>query len=256
MPERAADLPQPLFLGTGHWSNPGKDYKSIEFDDMLAPGRQREIGDCLERLAGFAPTKVALEVMADATDELNADYQRFRAGNLALTANERHQLGFRFANAMGHDRIYGIDWHDLTREIGWDAAIAFARQHGQHKFIAFFTQLEQEGDEDRAAERDRIRRWSVREQLLETNDSASLADSHRIYMDLAQVGEGSNYIGGDVILRWYERNMKIFLNIARIATSPVDRVLVVIGGGHLPLLTHFAEGSGRFAPVPASRYLG
>jgi hypothetical protein len=75
-------------------------------------------------------------------------------------------------------------------------------------------------------------------------------------MDLAQVGEGANYIGGDVVLRWYERNMKIFLNIARLATSPDDRILVVIGGGHLPLLTHFAEGSGRFELVSASRYLG
>jgi hypothetical protein len=50
--------------------------------------------------------------------------------------------------------------------------------------------------------------------------------------------------------------MKIFLNIARLATSPDDRILVVIGGGHLPLLTHFAEGSGRFELVSASRYLG
>jgi hypothetical protein len=256
MSVRADTAPRLLLVGTGHWSNPGRDYKSTEFDDMLAPGRQREIEECLECLAAFAPTKIALEIMAGATAALNDDYRRYRDGHLALTANERHQIGFRLAAMLGHDRIHGVDWHDMTREIGWDAAITFARDHGQHELIPFFTQLEQESDEEKAAERARIRRWSVREQLRETNDPASFAASHRVYMDLAQVGEGSTYIGGDVILRWYERNMKIFLNIARIATSPGDRILVVIGGGHLPLLTHFAEGSGRFTLAPASAYLG
>jgi hypothetical protein len=87
---------------------------------------------------------------------------------------------------LDHDRIHGIDWHDMTREIGWDAAITFARQHGQHNLISFFTHLEQESDEAKAAERARIRNWSVREQLLETNDPRTGAENHRIYMDLAQ----------------------------------------------------------------------
>lgn len=255
MSERADGVPKLMLLGTGHWSNPGKDYVSIEFDDMLAPGRQREIEDCLERLAAFAPTRIALEAMAEATEELNDDYQRYCGGRLVLTANERHQLGFRLARMLGHDRIYGIDWHDMEREIGWDAAITFARQHAQFDFISAFTQLEHESKEEKEQERARIRRLSVREQLLELNDAAGLTDSHRVYMDLAQVGEESNYIGGDVILRWYERNMKIFLNIARIDTSPEDRILIVIGRDHLPLLTHFAEGSGRFELVPSSRFL-
>ncbi len=74
-------------------------------------------------------------------------------------------------------------------------------------------------------------------------------------MDLAQVGRGDDYIGAEVVLRWYERNMKIFVNLFRIIPAPDDRVLVLIGGGHLPLLSHFIEGSGSVNLVPVSDYL-
>jgi hypothetical protein len=247
--------PAILLLGTGHWSNPGKDYKTVEFDDMLAPARQREIAGIIERLIGFAPTKVAIEIMPEQADDWNEDYRRFRDGRFRLTVNERHQLGFRLAAMVGHERIHGVDWHDLSRPIGWDRAIAYAREHGQLDRIPFFTQLERETDADRAAERDRLRRMSIRDQLLETNDPETMAESHRVYMDLAQVGDDGQNVGAEVVLRWYERNIMIFANIARLATASADRVLVVIGGGHLPLLTHFLDGAGRFDVVPARRYL-
>lgn len=125
----AQDRPPVLLIGSGHWSNPGKDMIAPEFDDMLSSHRQREIADCIERLATFAPTKVALEVSGERTDQLQNAYQRYREGTFTLGADERHQLGLRLAAACGHDRIHGIDWHDLARPIGWDQAIAFADVH-------------------------------------------------------------------------------------------------------------------------------
>ncbi len=135
----------------------------------------------------------------------------------------------------GHARIYGIDWHDLDHPIGWERAITFAQEHGQDQHIASFIRVAQESEQEKAAEHERIRKESVREQLLATNAPGAMADSHRVYMDLAQVGEGSTYIGAEVVLRWYERNMMMFVNVSRLATHPDDRVLVVVGGGHLPL---------------------
>ena len=251
--------PTILLLGTGHWSNPGRDYHSPEYDDMLAPRRQREIESCLEQLARFQPTKVAIETMADATDELNDAYQRYRSGRLTLTANERDQIGFRLAALLDHERIHGIDWHDRHRDIGWDTAIAFAQDHSQQQLITGFTggEAEREADrgEDDAAQRPLLPSSTVRELLLSASDPTGLADNHRVYMDLAQVGVGDDYVGADVVLRWYERNLKIFVNLAWLMEAPNDRVLVLIGGGHLPLLTHFIEGAKRFRLVPATAYL-
>ena len=242
--------PTILLLGTGHWSNPGKDYQNYEFDDMLAPRRQREIEAVLDRLVTFAPTKVALELMPDHADTWNADYRRYREGQLALTANERHQLGFRLSALVDHERVYGVDWHDLERPIGWDQAIAFAEAHAQHDRISFFTQSGRA-----SGEHERLRRMTVREQLLEANEPTAMAAGHHVYMDLAQVGMGSHYVGADVVLRWYERNLKIFVNLSRIAMSPDDRVLVIIGAGHLLLLAHFLAGAGRFTLEDAHTYL-
>lgn len=243
-----------MLVGTGHWSNPGLDFQNTEFDDMVAPRRQREIEECVSLLARFAPTKVALEVMSSRSGELQADYERYRLGEFELTANERHQLGFRLAAKLGHDRVFGIDWHDSDRQIGWDSAIAFAQEHGQQNLISFFAE-QNPSTEEEAIGPERIRRSTVREQLLDSSDPDLLANGHRIYMDMAQIGEADNYVGADVILRWYERNMKIFVNLARLATSLEDRILVVIGAGHLPLLSHFIEGAKRFRLESVETYL-
>lgn len=248
-------LPSIMLLGTRHWSNPGLDYLAAEVDDMLAPDRQRQIASVLQSLQAFAPTHVGIEVMSSRAAEINDDYRHYREESLALTANERHQLGFRMAALMEHDGVHAVDWHNLERPIGWDEAIDFALHHGQQDFVTGFTDLDDEERRARyaAEEAERVRRMSVREQLLEMNDMEAADVGHRAYADMALVGEGADYTGADVILRWYERNMKIFVNIARISKRSDDRILVVIGGGHLPLLSHFITLSGRFrlvSPIP------
>ncbi|MBA2248236.1 MAG: hypothetical protein H0W23_08910 [Chloroflexia bacterium] len=175
-------------------------------------------------------------------------------GEFELTANERHQVGFRLAAKLGHDRVFGIDWHDSDRQIGWDSAIAFAQEHGQQNLISFFAE-QNPSTEVEAIGPERIRRSTVREQLLDSSDPDLLANGHRIYMDMAQIGEADNYVGADVILRWYERNMKIFVNLSRIISSPEDRVVVVIGAGHVPLLSHFIKASGRYTLESPVTYL-
>ena len=243
-----------LLVGCGHWGNPGLDLRQVEFDDMLAPKRQSEIAIVLDRLVRFQPTRVALEIEARAMPGVQRDYEAWRSGSFALTANERHQLGFRLAGMMGHDRVFGIDWHDHTREIGWDKAIEFALEHNQRYLLGPVLDAIEQTDQTRARDASRVRQEPVIDQLRATNDPDALAPSHRVYMDMSRIGEGANYIGADVVLRWYERNLKMFVNLTRLVDSPDERVLLVVGGGHLPLLTHFLEGAG-FRVESALNYL-
>lgn len=247
--------PHLLIVGCGHWSNPGKDAVTIEYDDMRAPARQRQIEDVAERLASYRPTKVALEVMPDHEAALNEEYRRYCGGAFALSANERHQLGFRLAARMDHGRIFGIDWHDPSQSIPWDDAIDFALGHGQADLVAVFTRSDEERQAEARRELQRLRATSVRDQLLELNSDASLATGNEVYMNLARVGENGNYIGADVVLRWYERNLKIFANLARLIDTAQDRILLVIGNGHRPPLTHFALSSGTFMVDAAATFL-
>lgn len=256
MPERDGQRPTIMLVGTGHWSNPGKDYHAADYDDMPAPKRQAEIAATLGQLARFAPTKIALEVMSDRTDDLNEEYRRFRAGELSLTANERHQIGFRLATRMGHDQVFGIDWHDLDRDIGWDVAVEAAQRSGQDDLVTAFTETSDDDRDEPSTRQVSLQNRTVSELLLDASDPTTLAGDHRAYMGLARVGHDNDYIGADVVLRWYDRNLKIFVNLRRILNSPHDRVLVLIGAGLLPLLCHFLEGDGAFDVVPVSSWLG
>jgi hypothetical protein len=156
---------------------------------------------------------------------------------------------------MGHDRVFGIDWHDHTREIGWDRAIEFAQEHGQRHLIGSILETLEHTEETRAQDAAGVRQMSVIDQLRELDDPDALVASHRIYLDMSRIGEDANYVGADVILRWYERNMKMFVNLARLVESPEERVLVNVGAGHVPLLAHFLVGAG-FRVESVLDYLG
>jgi hypothetical protein len=233
-----------LLLGTGHWANPNRDYVNDQYDDMLAPQRQREIRDCAERLKRFAPTKVAVEVAAERAEALNEEYRRYRAGDFTLTANEVHQLGFRIAAELGHERIYAIDWNGGTGDLG--EVFDFARVHQPELYAEFAT-------EDR---RPTVGDGSACELLSRMNDPAALRRSHRLYLVLARVGAAERYVGVDWVKGWYERNLKIFVNLTRIASAPEDRVLVIYGAGHVPLLAQFMRDSDLYTLEPTAAYLG
>ena len=242
--------PRVLLLGTAHLANRNRDVFNLQFDDMLAARRQAEIRECVERLKHFKPTKVALEVSTDRTDALAAEYQRYRARTFHLTADETHQLGFRIAADLDHDRIYAIDWNEGTGDLG--QAFAFAQAHQPE----IYAQLMGGGQEARSAAQAAVATTSVRDMLCEANDPASLQRSHQIYLTLARVGAGKQYVGIDWVKGWYERNLKIFVNLTRIVNAPEDRILVIYGAGHLPLLTQFVRDSGLFSLESVATYLG
>lgn len=241
--------PTVMLVGTSHWGNPNRDLINTHHDDMLSSKRQPQIAACVDRLARFRPTKVALEVLPEDAAALNEDYRQYRAGSFALTANERHQLGFRLAAARDHGQVYAIDWQGI---IGWERALDFAQAHGQA------ARLEAQiaaGQREAEQASERLAALSVLDLLREANDPARQQQVHAWYMLLALVGEGANHVGAEVIGNWYQRNLRIFVNLARITSAPDDRILVIIGSGHIPLLTHFVEGSGLYTIEPVAPYL-
>jgi hypothetical protein len=55
-------------------------------------------------------------------------------------------------------------------------------------------------------------------------------------MAALRVGADTSYPGATMTARWYERNLKIASNVLRLIESPNDRVLVLIGAAHGPIL--------------------
>ncbi len=54
---------------------------------------------------------------------------------------------------------------------------------------------------------------------------------------------------------WFNRNLRIFSRIRAITTVPDDRVLVVIGAGHLPILRQAFQASPEYRLREVAEFL-
>jgi hypothetical protein len=101
-----------------------------------------------------------------------------------------------------------------------------------------------------------IKTASLLEILRFLNDDKSVKEvDYLMLTTLVHVGKDNNYVGTDVLAGWYERNLKIFTNLTRVIESGEDRVLVVIGSGHVKLLRQFIEESGGYTLEKPEKYL-
>ena len=92
--------------------------------------------------------------------------------------------------------------------------------------------------------------------LRRMNARAELDAMHRRYFEYARIGQGADYPGARGVETWFGRNLKIFVNLTRLAPpAGRERVLVVIGCGHVPLLRRYAEQSGCYDVVDTARFL-
>ncbi len=62
-------------------------------------------------------------------------------------------------------------------------------------------------------------------------------------------------MGANWLQHWYGRNLKIFTNLTRITESAAERILVLIGVGHVKLLQQFIADSGFYCLESPLLYL-
>jgi hypothetical protein len=220
---------QVLVIGTYHMSNPGLDPISVRADDVLSPRRQGEIDQLADKLAQFRPTKVALEIPFGRDSTSNALYRRYLGGSHALDRTEMQQLGFRVARRAGLPRIHGVDY-DLDVNVA--AVMVWALTHGQPELATAAQSLSAR----LLAEADSMMRNASVGAIVSALNSARADSAHGIYMAALRVGADTSYPGATMTARWYERNLRIASNILRLVESPSDRVLVIIGAAHGPIL--------------------
>lgn len=255
MASTATNRPTLLVLGSYHMNNPGRDAFNPEADDVLSPRRQAEIRDVVASLAPFHPTQVALEQSWQLGERLQQDYIAFRAGTLALTRDERHQIGFQVAHAADVPQVTAVDWDfDDPAATGPDTEDPWTYAATHQPLLR--QDIDQEGRSVIAEMTARLESGTVREVLRWLNSPAQEAANHRTYLGtLAQVGSREHPVGVAWLAGWYRRNLLIFTNLARLAASPQDRVLVIYGSGHVPLLRQFANLSGLFQLEDVADYL-
>jgi len=242
----ASEAPSPdrkptiMVLGTHHFTGGGFDYVNPEVDDYLAPKRQQEILEVVERLARFKPSKIALEVHPDDEAAFNEIYRSYLDGSHELKVSERQQIGMRLAARLGHERIYAVDFRNGGMDIG--GLFELGKTTGQTEILEYLDNLRvRMSEQDAALNAETV---SVRERLLHEN-SEDVRNAHNVYLTLAQIGDKSNLFGAREMGNWWSRNLHIFANISYIA-EPGDRLLVIFGSGHKFLLDQFIDDSHEF----------
>jgi len=252
-----------MLVGVFHFANPGLDsYKEVFPFDPLSSEHQDEIEDVVSSLQKFGPNKIGLEYPAKQDARMDSLYRQYLNGEYTLGINEKYQLGFRLAK--GIDKVHGIDARGRNFETLQNMSNA-EYDSIEHSLVSLGmrekpqTKIWYPTYEKRYRYEDSLKaELPLKEYLMFLNDSSNLSHEHGIYLvDSFKlgIGEKDNYFGPDMYTRWYNRNLRILQNIYRIIDGPEDRVLVVIGSGHLPLLQQMIEASPELELVQANTYL-
>ncbi len=234
-------------LGTYHWANPNLDAVKSNYEDPRSPKRQAEVRQLLEKLKAFKPTKIALE-QPYGSPAAQDRYARYLKGEYELSANETDQVGLRLAKELGHATVYPFD---VRLGMDMDAVMKAAAANGQTDKLQAMQRAFGEIAKWQAAQAS----MTILEALRQHNDPALIREGQAFYTYMAEIGKDTSYVGADVVVRWYERNLKMAANLLRIASSPSDRVLVLVGSGHAYWLHEILATSPSVAIEPSITYL-
>ena len=215
-----------ILLGTFHYS--GRE-------DIFTESMQREIDSFTDMLTSLQPTKIALELPRRYQNDLDSFYNLFQPFHLVqkpslgtyqaynqnidyASDNERNQIGFRLARKLNHSKIYAVD-EDIELS---DQLFNLIAPH-----ISLNNYLNQMNAISKSAS-------NLVELYRVLNSEEYIDYDNSIYVAMNKVNLG-NYEGCQLLLQWYERNLKIFSNLQNICQEG-DRILVLIGSSHLKIL--------------------
>ncbi len=248
---------QIMILGTFHFKDKGLDsYKPQYNIDILSEEKQAEVKKIIKLLESYEPTKIAVEVKTNRQAYLDSLYNEYLAGTFALPSNEIYQFGFRLARHLSHEKVYAIDvkgrsyFVDLTQE-EYDARVQKLKNTNllHRDWNTRYKKLYTYGDSLKMSH-------SLREHLLYLNSEERLRKGHGHYLvDTFKFSAGDDYLGPDMATRWYNRNLRIFSNLQRITKTQNEKILLIIGAGHVPIIRHAVESSPEYQLVEVSEYL-
>ncbi|MDZ4752089.1 MAG: DUF5694 domain-containing protein [Flavobacteriales bacterium] len=237
------EQPMVLLVGSFHFAYYNLDAHVVNEEDqvnVLLPHRQKEMAELVSHILQFRPNKIVVESGPN-TGYLMHRYREYGKGVHKLRADEMEQIGFRIMERMGLDTIYGVDAGTLVGSL-YDHKDSLVLRP---ILDSIFDEWDFRSDDGISRRYSRYYRATdsleLRQSLLESfiamNSEKSYQRGYGAYLNGDfELGE---YEGSDALaLHWYSRNLRIFRNIKRVASSPKDRILVLYGAGHMGILHH------------------
>ncbi|MFC7205393.1 DUF5694 domain-containing protein [Haloferax namakaokahaiae] len=259
-----------VLLGTYHMDNPGLDAGNVDADDALSDDRQRELQTLVSNLEAIDPDFVAIERPASAADAVQDAYSRYRDGEFSYdeehaldsmhperddatqrSRSEVVQVGFRLADRLGHDRVVPVD---VPETLGDDPDFETLEERGSdHSPKIDVPRFDPGALEESLSER--LETSSIPAYHRYLNEEAALHYNEGMFDHYLRMGDGENYAGPDALARWYRRNLRMVHNIWRAVDDDTERVLFLVGSGHVHILRHLLTEFPQFCPVSPLPYL-
>lgn len=239
-----------MILGTFHFHSPDNGDRFHPEADILSPRRQREVLRVVEALEAFQPTKIAVERKPEHSGELLRQYQGYAQGGAELAAGEVQQIAFRLAKRLGHEQLYCVDWNEAVPHVGsifqWMADHPCAR----------IQELDGRAEASHAEEQSHLASSTLLEHFILLNQPARALEDHRAYLNYALLGDAQDPAGAQWVAQyWYYRNLRIWKNVMELFQAPEERVLLLIGAGHLHYLRQTFSDAGQVQVVDAADFL-
>lgn len=245
-----------LLLGSFHFGYPNLDQHktdSARMVDVMSDQRQREIRQLVNVLASFKPTRIYIEDESQAfTDSL---YNAYLQGRHSLRRNEIDQLAFRLSKELQLPKVYAVDASSFADEQYRKAPLLDYLWNKQIPVDTLrdammgqrFTRFYNAGDSVEVEN-------TILESFLLMAEDQVLRRMHGAYLST-----GFNTVndsGPDMLaMWWYDRNLRIFNNILKTKPKVNDRIIVLFGNGHMPILKHCFESSPEFEVVELKELL-
>lgn len=245
-----------LLLGTFHFSNPGLDIVKVKSVDILGDKAQAELETITAAIARFHPTKIFVEVEWSRQGELDELYRQYLAGTYQayVTAkfpadrrsfyltNEIMQLAFRAGKKASVPRIYGLDYSQTA--FPYDSVQKVMQAAHQEVLIK---QIQDTFHALEVEQNRKLATLSLADVLLYFNTPQRLAENKGAYLNLLnRAGNVGNFAGSYLVAEWYRRNLYMYSILQKTVTPADERVLVLLGAGHIAMMRDFVPYDSHF----------
>lgn len=250
--QKGKRIPKVMLVGSWHFNYPGLDAYKVEDKDKIniySEKRQKELTELINYISKFKPTKIVVESDRN-TGYLINNYKKYKKGEQELYANERSQLGIRLVDKFKLDTIYGVDAYPLILEL-----IEKRDSLTPKDYIYSILERHYFGGDDEISNLYKIfykyqTKLTTENTLLESfkyiNTNKVIDRMFGAYIAGGQF-ESENFEGPDALsMFWLNRNLRIYKNIKSIGIKDDDKVLVIFGLGHIPILKWFFKTSPEF----------
>lgn len=239
-----------LLLGSFHFDNPGLDVAKFENANILSEKRQAEVLEVVEKIKQFRPDKIFIEMPVERQLKLDSSFNKYKTGELKLSASETHQIAYRVAKELNHPGLYAVDFTEAN--FPFDSLMKSATAAKQFEFLGMIQQtigaIEKDFNES-------LKTKTVKEILLQHNSPEYMKMAVAVYYEFLIAGEKDNHVGSYLTSEWWRRNMVIYENVLKRLNGKEERILILFGSGHTALLNEMMKYNQKLELVPLTDVL-